>query len=122
MASNHEFELFLVKREEATYIRGPYWTYFLRTHNIALNDVVTCSLIREGDEDEDEEAEEDEDEAEQDAVQDENPLDRSEYVFRMVAHDPTGAIKEFQNNPGKFFSMHQNAYIYMLSAMHASII
>ena len=49
-----------MKREQTTFIRGPFWNYFCRTHNIALNDVVTFTLIRPkaqvgGEEDEDEE-------------------------------------------------------------------
>ena len=52
-----------MKREQTTFIRGPFWNYFCRTHNIALNDVVTFTLIRPraqvgGEEDEDEEGSE----------------------------------------------------------------
>jgi hypothetical protein len=44
-----------MKREETTYIRGPFLTSFLRSHNIALHDRVTFRLIRQvGDEEDDE--------------------------------------------------------------------
>jgi hypothetical protein len=48
VSSGHRFEIFLVKREQTTFIRGPFWNYFCRTHNIALNDIVTFTLIRPG--------------------------------------------------------------------------
>ena len=35
-----------MKREHTTFIRGPFWNYLCRTQNIALNDVVTFTLIR----------------------------------------------------------------------------
>jgi hypothetical protein len=53
--AGHRFEFFLMKREETTYIRGPFLTSFLRSHNIALHDRVTFRLIRQvGDEEDDE--------------------------------------------------------------------
>ena len=108
VAAGHRFELFLVKREDNTYIRGPFWTSFLRSHNIALNDVVTFRLIKQDDEEgaddqEEEEDEEEEDEEEEEDVQEENPVNRAEHVFRMVAHDPDGNIKYFHNVHGMYF-------------------
>jgi hypothetical protein len=55
--------LFLEKIGHATYIRGPYLNSFCRSHNIALHDVVTCTLnVSEDDEDEEGSEEDDEDE------------------------------------------------------------
>ena len=45
MSSGHRFELFFVKREDTTFIRGPFWNSYCRSHNIAINDVVTFTLI-----------------------------------------------------------------------------
>ena len=113
MAADHRFELFLVKREDATYIRGPFWNSFCRSHNIALHDVVTFTLIKKAEEDEDEEgSEDDEDEkgSEKD-VQEEKPeeksLDRPEYVFTMKAHATNGDIKEFHYISGIYVVSHQ---------------
>jgi hypothetical protein len=79
VSSGHRFELFLVKREEATYIIGPFWISYCRSHNIALYDVVTFTLIKQearaGD-DEDEEGS-----AEENVLQDEI-LNRAEHVFK----------------------------------------
>ena len=91
-----------MKREESTFIRGPFWTSLLRSHNIALNDVVTFTLInQDGEEGADQEGENEEEEEEE-----ENPVDRAEHVFSVVARDPTGRVKEFQNKLGMFSSWH----------------
>lgn len=106
MAAGHRFELFLVKREDATYIRGSFWNSFCRSHNIALHDVVTSTLIKKAkegaQEDEDEEgSEDDEDEkGSEEDVQEEKPLDRAEYVFTMKAHATNGDMKELHYIPG----------------------
>jgi hypothetical protein len=44
VASGHRYELFLEKIGYGTYIMGPYWKSFRRSHNIALGDVVTFKL------------------------------------------------------------------------------
>lgn len=95
---DHRFELFLVKTEESTFIRGPFWTSLLRAHNIALNDVLTFTLINQEEEEEEKEEwvmeEEDEDEEEEE--------EEEEHVFSVVAVDPAGNVKNFQYNLGMF--------------------
>jgi hypothetical protein len=46
VASGHRYELFLEKTEHATYIKGPYYNSFYRSHNITLHEVVTFTLIK----------------------------------------------------------------------------
>ena len=46
-----------MKTEERTFTRGPLWTSLLRSHNIALNDVLTFTLINQEEEEEEEEEE-----------------------------------------------------------------
>jgi hypothetical protein len=85
------FEPFLVKREDATYIREPLWSSFYRSHNITLHDVVNFALIKKTEEG----ADEDEDgEGSKEDVQEENPLNRTSYVFTMKIHATNCDIKE----------------------------
>ena len=88
-----------MKTEESTFIRGPFWTSLLRAHNIALNDVLTFTLINQEEEDEEEE-EEDEDEDEEEEGEEEE--EEEEHVFSVVAVDPAGNVKNFQSNLGMF--------------------
>jgi hypothetical protein len=64
LASGHRYELFLEKTEHATYIQGPYWNSFDRSHKIALHDVVTFTLKKKTEEEQDEEASEDDEDEE----------------------------------------------------------
>lgn len=59
LAEYHRFELLLSRDGARTYIRGPFWSSFLRSHTVVLNYVVTFSLIRPGAEEEAEESDED---------------------------------------------------------------
>ena len=82
-----------------------------RSHNLAFNDSMTFTLNNqngeEGADDQDGENEEEEEDFELgDDVQEENPVDRTEHVFSVVARDPTGSVKEFQYNLGMFSSWH----------------
>ena len=106
-----------MKREEATYIRGPFWNSFCRSHNIALHDGVTFTLIRQAragvEEDEDEEGLE-EGADQEDVLQDEI-LNRAEHVFKMTARAPNGDIKEFTYIPGGMcFPIKMYMYMYCL--------
>ena len=97
MAADHRFELFLVKREDATYKRGPFWNSFCTSHNIAHHDIATFTLTKKTKEyDQDEED-----------VQEEKPVDRAEYVFQMKAHNTNGDIKEFRYISGMCVVFHQ---------------
>ena len=117
VVGGRRFELFLVKREDGTCIKGSFWTSLARSHNLAFNDSVTFTLNNQngekGDDDQDGEHEEEEDFELADDVQEVNPVDRAEHVFRVVARDPTGSIKEFQYNLGMFSSWH----IFLLSSL-----
>ena len=118
VVGGRRFELFLVKREDGTCIKGPFWTSLARSHNLAFNDSVTFTLNNqngeEGADDQDGENEEEEEDFELgDDVQEENPVDRAEHVFSVVARDPTGSVKEFQYNLGMFSSWH----IFLLSSL-----
>jgi len=97
MAADHRFVVFLVKREDATYIRGPFCNSLCTSHNIALHDVVSFILIKKTEE---------YDQFEED-VQEEKPVDRAEYVFQMKSHNTNGDIKEFRYIPGMCVVSHQ---------------
>jgi hypothetical protein len=103
VVGGRRFELFLVKREDGTCIKGPFWTSLARSHNLAFNDSVTFTLNNqngeEGANDQDGETEEEEEDF--------------EHVFSVVARDPTGSVKEFQYNLGMFSSWH----IFLLSSL-----
>ena len=61
---------------------------------------MTFRLTKQDDE---EGADDQEEEEEEEDVQEENPVNRAEHVFRMVAHDPDGNIKDFHYVHGMYF-------------------
>lgn len=67
---------------------------------------MTFTLINqdgeEGADQEGENEEEEEEEEEEEDVHEENLVDRAEHVFSVVARDPTGRVKEYQQNLGMF--------------------
>jgi hypothetical protein len=87
--------LFLEKTGHATFIRGPYWNSFCRSHNIALDDVVTFTLNKKTEKEEEEDEDKDEDDEYEDgSEEDDAQQGAEEYVFNIKAHASNGDNKE----------------------------
>jgi hypothetical protein len=97
LAAGHRLDFYLEKSTNSTAICGPWWSYFLMSHLVDVNDVVTFKLPTEDDsedelDDEDAEGMEYEEEA-------------GDGIFQVSVADPDGNQKPFFLMNGMYITL-----------------